>query len=55
MDKADVYIECIHCDEFFTCTLKQTKTTDLCVNFVERKDRNGKSRLDTSVSSDSRM
>lgn len=38
MDKADIWIECIHCKNFFDCKLKKDKTTDRCINFDERED-----------------
>lgn len=35
--------ECIHCDKFFECKLKEAKG-DRCVNFVERRSKNGKNK-----------
>lgn len=32
-----IYLECIHCKHFYSCTLKETKVTDSCLNFEERE------------------
>lgn len=36
--------ECIHCEKFFECDGKPRGK--LCVNFKERKDGNGRSKVD---------
>lgn len=35
--------ECIHCEKFFDCAGKPEKVK-LCVNFVERKDEDGREK-----------
>jgi len=35
--------ECIRCEKFFDCNGKP-KGVKLCVNFTERKDRNGREK-----------
>lgn len=43
---AEIMLECIHCANFFKCTLKETKITDRCVNFEERKTEDGRRQMD---------
>lgn len=49
MDKAEKYLECLHCEKFLKCELKKNKITDRCVNFEERKDLKNERRMDKTT------
>ena len=47
------YLECIHCERFFECTVKADKA-EQCVNFEERKGiKSEPTRMDKASQTDS--
>jgi hypothetical protein len=47
------YLECIHCERFFECTVKADKA-EQCVNFEERKGIKSEKRMDLLTPKDAR-